>query len=62
MRRFVIENKEGVLVSLPADHIEVYDKVLYAYVIGEGKPRRLVGVFREYAACWVVEERSETPQ
>lgn len=53
MRRFVIENNEGLVVFLPADHIEVIDGVLYVSEYRDDGPV-LVGVFREYTACWVV--------
>jgi hypothetical protein len=53
MRRFVIENKEGLVVFLPADHIEVIDGVLYVTEHRDNGPE-LVGVFREYTACWEV--------
>jgi hypothetical protein len=51
MRRFMIEKKEGMAVFLLADHIEVIDGVLCVTEYRDDGPV-LVGVFREYAACW----------
>lgn len=55
MRRFVIENNEGRVVFLPADFIQVVDGVLYL-TENRDKGPELVGVFREYTACWEVGE------
>ena len=51
MRRFMIEKKEGMSVFLLADHIEVIDGMLCVTEYSDDGPV-LVGVFREYAACW----------
>lgn len=53
MRRFIIENNEGLVVFLPADFIQVIDGVLYI-TENRDKGPELVGVFREYTACWEV--------
>jgi hypothetical protein len=58
MKRYMIEKKEGEVMLLLGDHIEVVDKVLCVYVTeyNEDGPY-LVGAFREFTACW--EERSD---
>lgn len=55
MRRFVIEKKEGMAVFLLADFIQVVDGVLYI-TENRDKGPELVGVFREYTACWEVDD------
>ena len=55
MRRFIIKNNGELVVFLPADHIEVIDGVLHVYEHRDDGPV-LVGVFREYTACWELRE------
>ena len=51
MRRFIIKNNGELVVFLSADDIEVIDGVLHVYEHRDDGPV-LVGVFREYTACW----------
>ena len=54
MNRFIVEKREGCTVFFMADKIEINEGVLCAY---EGHD--LVGVYREYIACWMTHKNIE---